>query len=142
MSLTRGTIQKDQIMNLKKKMEDAKARFYDSSEYKLMKKSFENVEKLTLQMEKKKSQGIKVEDEDIKKLTKAYENLSEKTENYIDLKKLLPSQERGQKRRTFAVELLEFANDTLDGMGIEFDKEKDADKDMATKEDESMVMER
>lgn len=126
---------KDQIMNLRKKMEDAKAIFYDSSEYKLMKKSFEKVEKLTLQIEEKNSQGIKIEEGDIEKLTSAYITLAEKTENYIDLKKLLPHQERGQKRRAFAVELLEFAHDTLDGIGAEFDKEKNTDKDMAAKEE-------
>lgn len=125
---------KDRIADLRKKMEKSKAIFFNSSEYNSMKKNFENVEALTLRMEEKKIQGQKIEEEDIEKLTNAYLVLGKKTDRYIELKKLLPIQERGKDRRAFAVDLLNLAYDTLDGIGVEFDKE---DKEATTAVEET-----
>lgn len=125
------------IVKLREEMENAKAIFFDSSEYTLMKKNFENVETLTRKMaeQRKNNPKAKIKDNDIKNLTKAYLTLAEKTEKYIKLKKLLPSLGQGKKRRAFATKLLDFAQGTLDSLGIEFDKEIDADKEMTAKDE-------
>ena len=61
--------------------------------------------------------------------------LADKAYKYIQLKKLVPSTERGQKRLDFAQNLLDFANDTLHA------SKSDPEMDKATTQKQEAVKE-
>ena len=107
----------DSIAQLREKMDNAKSLLFNSSEYNLMKKHFEQVEKLS-KIIKTEYAGHpeRIPEAIASKLEKAYTDLADKTLRYIELKKLVPSSVRGQKRMAFAQELMEFADDTLQEM--------------------------
>ena len=129
----------DNISVLKEKMKDAKALFFNSSEYNLMKSRFEKVEELTAKVRECGSPEA-VPETLAAKLENAYIDLADKTLRYVQLKKVVPYQERGQKRVNFVRELLRFANDTLDDMEakpeMEADKYPDGEKVMEEPEEE------
>ena len=106
----------DEISALREKLDNAKALVYDTSEFKMMKNSFEKIEKLTNDIRKDYKNPKDIPEARAAELEKAYEELAEKTFKYIELKKLVPSTERGQKRIELAQSLLNFANDTLEEM--------------------------
>ena len=75
-------------------------------------------------------------------LRDAYIDLAENTYRYIELKKLVPFQTRGQKRLEVARGLMSFANETLDKLGAEIDIEEriqKADEAQQTEMDEAMI---
>lgn len=105
----------DTINHLKEVMIASKAKIFNSSEYNSMKKRFDKIEKLTKQIkEEYTSKKLKVPDELTETLKNTYNQMIEKTEKYIALKKLLPETERGKKRVEFARQLLDFAYETVE----------------------------
>ena len=110
------------IARLRKQMNDAKALFYDTSEYKLIKKEFEKVATITDEIGEK-GDAMEISDEKAKELKDAYKELANKAAMYIALKKLVPGQERGKKRLELAHDLMDFALDTLEEMTQEPKKE-------------------
>ena len=52
-------------------------------------------------------------------------DLADKTNRYIELKKIIPSTENGKKRTEFARNLLNFASTTLNGRELNPEKEHD-----------------
>ena len=108
--LTKG----DDIARLREQMNNAKKGFFNSSEYNMMKKGFERVEKLSQELKTEYAgHPEKIPEEKSAQLEKAYTELADKTYRYIQLKKIVPSSTNGQKRIEFAQNLLEFAGDTL-----------------------------
>lgn len=128
------------IRDLRKMMDDSKS-FFSTSEYKLMEKSFEKIENLTNKI--KKNQFKKLIPEKLtNELRDAYIEMYEKTDRYISLKKVLPYTERGKKRVNVAKGLKKLAEETLDKLGIKFEKENEkkiedrkAEKDTADLEE-------
>ena len=89
-----------------------------------MEKSFEKFENLTNKI--KKTQFKKLIPEKLtKELSDAYIEMYEKTDRYIALKKVLPYTERGKKRVEVAKGLKKLAEETLDKLGIKFEKENE-----------------
>lgn len=126
------------IRDLRKMMDASKA-FFSTSEYKLMEKSFEKIERLTDKV-KKYPQTKLVPEKMTKELSEAYKEMYEKTERYIALKKVLPYTERGQKRVNVAKGLKKLAEETLDEIGIKFEKENEKrqeDKNIGKNEKEN-----
>lgn len=119
----------DAIAALREKMNNAKAFFYNTSEYNLMKNSFENIEKLTEEIRKEYKEAKDIPEIKTIILENAYEELAQKAFRYIELKKLVPSTERGQKRVELAQYLLNFANDTLEEMTMNPEMETQASKE-------------
>ena len=101
---------------------------------------FEKIENLTNKI--KKTQFKKLIPEKLtKELSDAYIEMYEKTDRYIALKKVLPYTERGKKRVEVAKGLKKLAEETLDKLGIKFEKENEKtqeDKNIAkdTKEND------
>ena len=127
------------IKDLRKMMDDSKS-FFSTSEYKLMEKSFEKIEKLTKNIKNYPYTKL-VPEKMTKELSDAYIEMYEKTDRYIALKKVLPYTERGKKRVEVAKGLKKLAEETLDELGIKFEKEnekKQEDKNIAkdTKEND------
>lgn len=127
------------IKKLGERLKDVEATFYNSSEYDLMEKSFKRVAILNNEIKKYKDPAM-IPEQEAKVLIEAYKNLAEKTNRYINLKKVVPYQESGKNRLKVAKELLEFSYKILDKMGVEFEREneknvnKNIGKDMAAKE--------
>lgn len=113
----------DKILEFRKMMDDSQARIFDSSEYKLMKKYFEKIEKISKNIKENYDDLKKVPDKMNDELRNAYVELANKTDRYIELKKLVPYQERGQKRLDFATKLHEFACEKLVKLQISLDKD-------------------
>ena len=130
-----------EITKLKEMMEKSKALVYNSSEYNAMKKRFEKIETLTKEMkEKYTDKKLEVPVELANDLKDAYVDLIEKTDKYVELKKLVPSTERGKQRIAFATKLLEFANDTVKEMAVSPEREAKQNEAPLFKEDDPMVM--
>jgi hypothetical protein len=130
-----------EIEKLKGAMNKAQALLYNTSEYNAMKKRFEKIETLTKQMKEKYiDKNLEVPQKLTDSLKDAYVDLIEKTDRYVELKKLVPSTERGQKRIEFAKGLLEFAYDTAKEIGLSPEKEAIQNADPLFKEDDVMVM--
>lgn len=132
------------IRELRKNMNDAKAMFFNSSEYEMMKNNFEKVEKLTADILREYPKGSKdpIPEELTDQLRDAYIDLAENTYRYIELKKLVPFQTRGKKRLEVAKDLMSFANETFDKLGAEIDIEdriQKADEAQETEMDEEML---
>ena len=126
------------IRDLRKMMDASKA-FFSTSEYKLMEKSFKKIERLTDKV-KKYPQTKLVPEKMTNELSEAYKEMYEKTERYIALKKVLPYTERGQKRVNVAKGLKKLAEETLDEIGIKFEKENEKrqeDKNIGKNEKEN-----
>ena len=113
------------IEKLRKQMNNAKARIYNSSEYNMMKKRFEMIEKLTKEVKSYENPEM-VPEKTIDALRKAYIELAERTEKYIALKKIVPSSTRGEKRLELAKALREFSIETMEKLGVKFEKEEKA----------------
>ena len=104
-----------------------------------MEKSFEKIERLTDKV-KKYPQTKLVPEKMTNELSEAYKEMYEKTERYIALKKVLPYTERGKKRVDVAKGLKKLAEETLDEIGIKFEKEnekKQEDKNIGKNEKEN-----
>ena len=130
---------KDKKISDLRKMMDASKAFFNTSEYKLMEKSFEKIERLT---DKVKGHQFKklIPEKLTNELSEAYKEMYEKTDRYIALKKVLPYTERGQKRVNVAKGLKKLAEETLDELGIKFEKEnekKQEDKNIGKNEKEN-----
>ncbi len=128
----------DLILKLKEEMNNSKALFFDSSEYSIMKKRFEKVETLTRAIRKDFASPDKIPENRAEELEKAYIDLADKTNRYIELKSITPFTGNGQKRTEFARNLLNFASSTLSDMELNPEKEhelKDIDP-MEMKEEE------
>lgn len=128
----------DDIVSLREKMEKAQALFFDSSEYKMMQKRFEKIETLTKDIHANCKSPEEVPPEKAAALEDAYAELADKSFKYIQLKKLVPYQVRGQARRDLAQDLMNFANSTMDEMYLNQGKEDDL-KEMDLQEDPEMV---
>lgn len=106
----------DKIAEFRDKMNRVK-KLFNSSEYNMMEKRFNLVEKLSKQLKaESKGKAENISEDVAYKLEKAYEELADKTLRYINLKKLVPATGKGILRREFAQELMEFADDTLQEM--------------------------
>ena len=126
----------DEIARLREQMDKAKARFFNSSEYNMMKKGFEQVEKLSKELNAEyKGRLEQIPEPKAAQLEKAYTELADKTFRYIKLKKIVPYTGDGQKRLEFAQGLLEFAGDTLQ------EAHKKPEMENAKKNDEPMEKE-
>ena len=128
----------EKIAGLRKMMNDGKA-IFDSSEYKMMAEQFEKIEKITKEIKENHPDFNNVPEQKIDALRDAYIEMSVKTENYIGLKKLVPSTTRGEKRLDFAKGLRDVANDTLEELGFNIDKEK-AEEEIETEKDNEMSL--
>ena len=129
----------DKIEELRKMMNDGKA-IFDSSEYKMMAEQFEKIEKITKKIKENHPDFNDVPEQKIDALRDAYIEMSVKTENYIGLKKLVPSTTRGEKRLDFAKGLRDVANDTLEELGFNIDKEKAEEEEIETEKDNEMSL--
>ena len=129
----------EKIANLRKMMNDGKA-IFDSSEYKMMAEQFEKIEKITKEIKENHPDFNNVSEQKIDALRDAYIEMSVKTENYIGLKKLVPSTTRGEKRLDFAKGLRDVANDTLEELGFNIDKEKAEEEEIETEKDNEMSL--
>ena len=105
----------DEIAKFRKQMNKAKALLFNSSEYNLMEKSFKKIEELSKQV-KDCGSPENISDELAQNVKQAYAALADKTNKYVQLKSLIPSTVRGQKRIEFALGLLGFAGETLKEM--------------------------
>ena len=125
---------------LKTKMKEAKSVIFDSSEYKMMKKPFEKIEKLTKEVKKEYAKAELIPEEVAAELQDAYTELLDKAYKYIQLKKLVPSTTRGQKRLDFAQSLLDFANDTIYKSSLDPEKQAEAkDKESMEKQEDELA---
>ena len=115
----------DAIQKLKEEMNKSKSTFFDSSEYKMMKKRFEKIEKLTLELRNEFKSDDEIPENRAEELENAYIDLANKTNRYIELKKVVPYTENGQMRTEFARNLLDFASTTLNGRELNPEKEQD-----------------
>jgi hypothetical protein len=113
------------IQNLKEEMKNSRSTFFDSSEYKMMKKRFDKIETLTLAIRNDFASSDEIPENRAEELEKAYMDLADKTNRYIELKKIIPSTENGKKRTEFARNLLNFASTTLNGRDLNPEKEHD-----------------
>ena len=113
------------IQNLKEEMKNSRSTFFDSSEYKMMKKRFDKIETLTQAIRKDFASPDEIPENRAEELEKAYMDLADKTNRYIELKKIIPSTENGKKRTEFARNLLNFASTTLNGRELNPEKEHD-----------------
>ena len=130
----------EKIEKLRKMMNDGKA-IFDSSEYKMMAEQFEKIEKITKEIKENHPDFNNVPEQKIDALRDAYIEMSVKTENYIGLKKLVPSTTRGEKRLDFAKGLRDVANDTLEELGFNIDKEKaEEEEEIETEKDNEMSL--
>lgn len=113
------------IRALREKLDNpkAKALFFNSSEYNMMEKRFLKIEKLTKELKENYTDMKKVPEELTNDLRTAYIELAEKTDRYIELKKLVPSSVNGQLRLEFARGLKEFADETLKDLGIYLERQ-------------------
>ena len=103
-----------------------------------MKKRFEKIENLTRAIRKDFASPDKIPENRAEELEKAYIDLADKTNHYIELKSIIPFTGIGQKRTEFARNLLNFASSTLSDMELNPEKEhelKDLDP-MEMKEEE------
>ena len=115
----------DAIQKLKEEMNKSKSTFFDSSEYKMMIKRFEKIENLTLELRKEFKSDDEIPENRAEELENAYIDLANKTNRYIELKKVVPYTENGQMRTEFARNLLDFASTTLNGRELNPEKEQD-----------------
>jgi hypothetical protein len=90
-----------------------------------MKKRFEKVETLTRAIRKDFASPDKIPENRAEELEKAYIDLADKTNRYIELKSIIPFTGIGQKRTEFARNLLNFASSTLSDMELNPEKEHD-----------------
>ena len=120
-------------------MNNAKSMIFDSSEYKLMAESFEEIEKITKDIKDNYPNYKEAPDEKIDALRDAYAKMGEMTDKYITLKKLVPATGRGEKRLDFAKGLRDFASDTLEELGYTFEKEK-AEEVLELEKDDEMIL--
>lgn len=115
------------ILALRKKMDDSSSIIFGSSEYKLMKSSFEKIEKYTKEVKGYKNiEQVPIETTNA--LRNAYIEMAKKTEQYIALKKIVPSTEKGEMRLNFAKDLKASADFMLNKLNIYLDK--DAEKEI------------
>ena len=129
----------DKIAALREQMNNAKSMIFDSSEYKLMAESFEEIEKITKDIKDNYPKYKEAPDEKIDALRDAYAKMGEMTDKYITLKKLVPATGRGEKRLDFAKGLRDFASDTLEELGYTFEKEK-AEEVLELEKDDEMIL--
>ena len=115
----------DSIQKLKEEMKNSRSTFFDSSEYKMMKKRFDKIETLTQAIRNDFASPDEIPENRAEELEKAYMDLADKTNRYIELKKIIPSTENGKKRTEFARNLLNFASTTLNGRDLNPEKEHD-----------------
>lgn len=118
----------EKIKDLRKMMDDAKTLF-STSEYKLMEKSFKNIENLTNRINENYPNKREVPEDLTNALRNAYIEMHEKTERYVSLKKLVPYTERGQKRVNVAKALKKISETTLDKLGVKFEKENEKNRE-------------
>ena len=132
----------DEILKLREEMNDARAMIYNTSEYKLMAKHFETIEKITKEIRDKNLDLDTISDEMTDKLFNAYVGLAETTTNYMLIKSVVPSTTRGEKRLAFAKNLQKFADNTLEKLGVTFRKEEETiqEEKMHVKETEEMEL--
>jgi hypothetical protein len=132
----------EEILKLREQMNDARAMIYNTSEYKLMAKHFETIEKITKEIRDKNLDLDTISDEMTDKLFNAYVGLAETTTNYILIKSVVPSTTRGEKRLAFAKNLQKFADNTLEKLGVTFRKEEETiqEEKMHVKETEEMEL--
>lgn len=114
----------NQLRNIREKLNGAKARFFNSSEYEMMETRFKAIEGLTLIMNQNYPDGKNIPESLTDNLRDAYVKLAEDTYKYISLKSLVPYQPYGRKRLDAARDLLSLASETLDEVGKEFDVEE------------------
>lgn len=125
---------------LRTEMKDAKSIIFDSSEYKMMKKPFDKIENLTKQIREKYDKPELIPEDVAAKLEDAYTELAEKAFKYIELKKLVPSTTRGQKRLDLAQNLLDFASATLHESKLDPEKQAEAnDKESMEKQEDELA---
>ena len=132
----------EEILKLREEMNDARAMIYNTSEYKLMAKHFETIEKITKEIKDKNLDLDTISDEMTDKLFNAYVGLAETTTNYMLIKSVVPSTTRGEKRLAFAKNLQKFADNTLEKLGVTFRKEEETiqEEKMHVKETEEMEL--
>ena len=132
----------EEIIKLREQMNDARAMIYNTSEYKLMAKHFETIEKITKEIRDKNLDLDTISDEMTDKLFNAYVGLAETTTNYMLIKSVVPSTTRGEKRLAFAKNLQKFADNTLEKLGVTFRKEEETiqEEKMHVKETEEMEL--
>ena len=132
----------DTILKLKEEMNNAKSLFFDSSEYSMMKKRFEKIETLTQAIRKDFASPDEIPENRAEELENAYIDLADKTNRYIELKKIVPFSGKGQKRTEFARNLLDFASNTLNDRALNPEKEHDVkDTDLMEIHQEELAME-
>lgn len=129
----------DNIRGLREKMDASKARVFDSSEYKLMKSSFEKIEKYTKEV-KKYTDPKQVPEKITNELRNAYIEMAKKTERYIALKKIVPSTVKGEKRLDVAKDLKKSADFMLNKLHIRLDKEVEKETEEIEKEADAPEM--
>ena len=129
----------DKIAALREQMKNAKSMIFDSSEYKLMAASFEEIEKITKDIKENYPNYKDAPDDKIDALREAYVKMGVTTDKYITLKKLVPATGIGEKRLDFAKGLRDFASDTLEELGYTFEKEK-AEEVLETEKDDEMEL--
>ena len=132
----------EEILKLREEMNNARAMIYNTSEYKLMAKHFETIEKITNEIKDKNLDLDNISDEMTDKLFNAYVGLAETTTNYMLIKSVVPSTTRGEKRLAFAKNLQKFADNTLEKLGVTFRKEEETiqEEKMHVKETEEMEL--
>ena len=132
----------EEIIKLREQMNDARAMIYNTSEYKLMAKHFETIEKITKEIRDKNLDLDNISDEMTDNLFNAYVGLAETTTNYMLIKSVVPSTTRGEKRLAFAKNLQKFADNTLEKLGVTFRKEEETiqEEKMHVKETEEMEL--
>ena len=130
------------LLKLREEMNDARAMIYNTSEYKLMAKHFETIEKITKEIRDKNLDLDNISDEMTDNLFNAYVGLAETTTNYMLIKSVVPSTTRGEKRLAFAKNLQKFADNTLEKLGVTFRKEEETiqEEKMHVKETEEMEL--
>lgn len=133
--------QKERITKLREQMNDAEALFYNSKEYDIMEKNFKKIEKLDEYFRKNYPDKKDIPENEVVLLEEAYMGLAETTLKYVQLKKLVPYQVRGQKRVQLAHDLMDFANDLLDRMGLNPEMEAESEKDQNLIQNENTEME-
>ena len=132
----------EEILKLREEMNDARAMIYNTSEYKLMAKHFETIEKITKEIRDKNLNLDNISDEMTDELLNAYVGLAETTTNYMLIKSVVPSTPRGERRLAFAKHLQKFADNTLEKLGVTFRKEEEQlqEEKMHVKETDEMEL--
>lgn len=120
------------IEQLREKLNDAKAMVFDSREYAAMESRFKALEKYNAEVKKCKS-ASEISDKLAKDVTKAYKELFADTNTYVNLKSLLPKTGRGKKRIEVALDLLNFAGETLKDFtpGLDVSDETKRDEELS-----------